>query len=448
MSKSGDNWWSFGGMLLLALALPLFLRGLNYAQRWWVGAEGRLAAINVETDHSLGPLARPWQALAQGGEELTTFMDNSKTQISDLKIDYIRVDHIYNGFNVVSKSNNQLAFDWSGLDQLVDKIRSSGATPFLSLSYMPLPISKSDIVDEPKDWNDWSLVVQRTIEHFSGEKNIPNVYYEVWNEPDLFGKWKMGGDKNYQTLYAYSSKGATNARVSQNFKLGGPATTGLYQNWIDEFFPFVLKNNLRLDFFSWHRYDLDLEKYSQDVESVNKWIENHPYFSNVEKIVSEFGADSKDGGANDTAVGAVHLIAASRELLYKIKYGFSFSVTGKWGVLGKPRQTALQFLSRLGEERLGISGEGSWVKAIAARSSGGYQVLVANYDPNGTHSEVVPVTFINLKEQSFLLKQTLMGGGEIRHAVATTEAILQYQLPMTPNSAVLLELIPVNIKSE
>ena len=41
-----------------------------------------------------------------------------------------------------------------------------------------------------------------------------------------------------------------------------------------------------------------------------------------------------------------------------------------------------------------------------------------------------------------------MGGGEVRHAVATTEAILQYQLPMTPNSAVLLELNPVQIKTD
>ena len=153
--------------------------------RLLVGAEGRLAAITVETDHVLGPMPAPWRALAQGGDELTTFLDKTSGQVAGIKTAYIRIDHIYDGFDVVKPG---LQFDWSRLDTLVDKIRAAGATPFLSLSYMPLPISKSDIVDEPKDWNEWALVVQRTIEHFSGDKSIPNMYYEVWNEPDLFGK--------------------------------------------------------------------------------------------------------------------------------------------------------------------------------------------------------------------------------------------------------------------
>ncbi|MDP1743555.1 MAG: glycosyl hydrolase [Candidatus Amesbacteria bacterium] len=444
--KPKESWQSYAGILILALALPLLLRGINQIQRTWAGAEGRLAAINVQTDQVVGPLPRPWQALAQGGDELTTFMDSTQPQIKALGIRYIRIDHIYDGFNVVSKNGEQLVFNWVELDKIVDKIRSAGATPFLSLSYMPLPISKSDIIDEPKNWNDWSLVIQKTIEHYSGEKNIPNIYYEVWNEPDLFGKWTMGGAKNYQTLYLYASRGATKAKVSQTFKFGGPATTGLYKNWIDNFFPFVLANKLRLDFFSWHRYDLNLEKYSEDVTSVERWIESHPYFSNVEKIVSELGADSEKGGANDTNLGTIHLLAVSRELLYKIKYGFSFSVTGAWGVLGKPREQALRLLSNLGENRLGVTGEGTWVKAIAAKSSKGYQVLVINYDPKRSHSEVVPVTFTGLTDQNFLLRQAIMGSGEVRHAVATTEAVLQYNLPMTPNSAVLLELIPSKIK--
>ncbi len=443
--KAKENWWSYVAMVMLALALPMLLRGITQIQRNWAGAEGRLAAIDVQTDQIIGPLPRPWQALAQGGDELTTFMDNTQPRIKALGIRYIRVDHIYDGFDVVSLNNNQLIFNWAKLDTLVDKIRASGATPFLSLSYMPLPISKSDIVDEPRNWNDWSLVIQRTIEHYSSEKNIPNIYYEVWNEPDLFGKWTMGGAKNYQTLYLYASRGATSARVNQNFKFGGPATTGLYKNWIDNFFPFILQNKLRLDFFSWHRYDLDLDKYNEDVVSVGKWIESHPYFTNVEKIVSELGASSEKGGANDTRLGAIHLIAASRELLYKIKYGFSFSVTGAWGVLSKPREQALKFLNLLGDDRLGVIGEGSWVKAIAAKSPKGYQVLVVNYDPKYLHSEVVPVTFTGLSASNFIMHQTIMGSNTVRYAVATSEAVLQYQLPMSPNTAILLELVPASI---
>ena len=433
---------SFVSVVGLALALPILLRLVNSAVRFFVGAEGRLAAITVEADRVLGPMPQPWRALAQGGEELQTFLDGTSSQVSALHPNFIRIDHVYDGFDVVKMEAGSLKFDWSRLDTLIDKIRSVGATPFLSLSYMPLAISKGDIVDEPKDWNEWALVVQRTIEHYSGEKSIANIYYEVWNEPDLFGKWTMGGNKDYKKLYLYASRGAQAAQVSQTFKFGGPATTGLYKNWLDKFFPYILENKLRLDFFSWHRYDANVEKYNEDVTSVQQWIESHPYFAMTEKVISEMGLDSEKGGQNDTRVGAAQLLAVTRELLFKIKYGFTFSITGQWGIINKPRYEALKLLSRLGDQRLAVTGDGTWVKSFGAKNGDTYQVLIVNYDPKESHSEVVPVTFVNLVNQNFLLRQITMGGGTTQTEVATTEAMLQWEIPLTPNSAILLELTP------
>lgn len=451
--RKGEQVVSFLGVVVLALALPLLLKGLNGITKLLVGAEGRLAMITVETDHPLGPMPRPWQALAQGGEELQTFLDNTSSQVSALRPNFIRIDHIYDGFNVVSRSGSGLNFDWTGLDAAVNKIRSVGATPFLSLSYMPLAISKSDVTDVPNDWNDWAVVVQKTIEHYSGEKAIPGVYYEVWNEPDLFGKWTMGGKKDYKTLYLYAARGAANARGAQSFKLGGPATTGLYKNWIDQFFPFILDNKLRLDFFSWHRYDLNLEQYTQDVDSVQKWIEGQPYFSNVEKIVSEMGPSSDKSPLNDSRIAAAHIIATANELLYKVKLGFNFSIKdasnseGGWGLIGpngqpKSRYWALSFLSRLGNQRLATTGEGSWVRSMAAQNGDTFQVLLVNYDPRNTHSEVVPVNFIDLKGENFTIKQSVLGANTVSRDTATDAGVLQFSVPMTPNSVVLLELTP------
>jgi len=454
MGKRREQLISFGGVVALALALPIFLRGVNYVQRVMVGAEGRLAAIAIETDHPLGPLPKPWQAIAQGGEIETTFLDdNAKDQVTSIKPQFIRIDHIYDGFNVVSGSGPNISFDWSNLDKLVDKILATGATPFLSLSYMPTSISQSDIVDAPRDWNDWTTVVQKTIEHYSGDRGLNNVYYEVWNEPDLFGKWTMGGKKDYKRLYASAAKGADQARNVKAFKLGGPATTGLYKNWLDNFLPFILENKLRFDFFSWHRYDLDVNKYTEDVAKVDDWLNNHPYFSNTEKIVSEMGPSSDKDSVNNTSMGAAHLIASAREFLFKIKYGFNFSVKdgpgndNGWGLISstdnpKPRYLALQMLNKLGDSRLSVSGEGTWVRAIAAQNANSYQVVVVNYDPKNSHSEVVPVTFIDLVPGEFILSQTGLDGQSTKSKIATTEAILQSQIPMSPNSAVLLELTP------
>ena len=100
-------------------------------------------------------------------------------------------------------------------------------------------------------------------------------------------------------------------------------------------------------------------------------------------------------------------------------------------------------LNRLGGLRLGLTGEGTWVRAMASKLGNTYQVLVVNYDPKGTHSEVVPVSFIDLQPGNFTLKQTLMGASSVSEQIATDAAVLQRQVPLTPNSAVLLELTPV-----
>ena len=93
---------------------------------------------------------------------------------------------------------------------------------------MPPAISRGDIIDLPRDWNEWGQVVRATIEHFSGrnQRNLAGVIYEVWNEPDLFGSYKTYGDKNYLTMYEVSARAAAGATNVNSFEIGGPATTG------------------------------------------------------------------------------------------------------------------------------------------------------------------------------------------------------------------------------
>jgi xylan 1,4-beta-xylosidase len=440
---------SFGSVVAIVLALPVLVRVMGAAQRFFVGAEGRDAIIAVETERPLGPMPQPWRALAQGGEELTTFLDgNTGEKIKSLRPRVIRFDHIYDGFNVVGRTNGQLTYNWSELDKLVDKITNTGAVPMFSLGYMPLVISKSDIVDEPKDYNEWAQVVQKTIEHYSGDKGLAGVYYEVWNEPDLFGNWKMGGGKNYLNLYSYASLGASRARNVMPFKFGGPATTGLYRAWVDRFLAYVVNNNLRLDFVSWHRYTLKMDEYSQDVAFVKNWLDTHPRFFGVELIISEMGPSSDKASVNDSMLGATHLLTVAREGIFNIKYMFNFSIkdaptsTGGWGIVGKPRYDALVMLNRLGEQRLAVTGEGTYVRALAAQKDDTFQVLLINYDPAGRHSEVVPVTFMNLLGQDYVLKTSYLRGITNEESVQASESIVQTNVRMLPNTAALIELKP------
>jgi hypothetical protein len=48
-----------------------------------------------------------------------------------------------------------------------------------------------------------------------------------------------------------------------------------------------------------------------------------------------------------------------------------------------------------------VSGEGSWVKSIASMDDkGNLKIMVVNYDPKGSHSEAVPMTFENLPRET------------------------------------------------
>jgi len=427
--KRREQLISLGGVVILALILPGVLKLANSIARYVV-------------ERPLGPLPTVWRGLAQGGDNLKGFLDGITDKIAGLEPEYIRIDHIYDQFGVVEKGAGGLTFNWAELDKVVKKIQETKALPFFSLSYMPPAIASKDILSEPRDWNEWATVVQKTIEHYSGEMGLENVYYEVWNEPDLFGKWKMGGSKDYRTLYLYAALGAKRASGVKPFKIGGPATTGLYRNWVDNFFPYILKNQIRMDFFSWHRYDLDINRYAEDVRSVDRWIEAHPYFARVEKIVSEMGPRSEMGGENETGVGAAHVVATARELMYKARMGMNFAVSGNWGVVGRPRFGALALLSRLGDQRLSVSGEGTWVKAVGAKDGNKYQVLIVNYDSRQAHNEVVPVSFINLGQQTFTLRTEFLNGGVVTTEIASAGAVLQTNIPMPANSIALVELEP------
>ena len=262
--------------LLLCIAIVLEMKELSVVRELFTRASSEPANIIIDTRKVIGPLQRPWRHLAQGGEDHAWRMGTLIPKIAALHPAYIRIDHIYDFYDIVGGSSGNLTFNFSKLDGLLDDIKATGATPYISLSYMPPVISSSDIISAPRNYSDWQLTVQKTIEHISGTRATRDVYYEVWNEPDLFGGWKYYGNKSYLTLYEAAARGAQNAQGVQPFKIGGPATTALYKNWFDALATDAVKNNVRLDFISWHRYDTDMDRFKKDITDARTWIQSYP----------------------------------------------------------------------------------------------------------------------------------------------------------------------------
>ncbi len=452
------------GIIAIVIVIPAAVR---YVGR----AAGIPANLVVDYEGVLGQMPVPWRNLAQGGEEPKTMLSNVIGEVKALRPEYIRLDHLYDAFRVVSKNGNQLSYDWTGLDKAVDEILATGAKPFLSLSYMPQAIASADILSVPNDWNDWSKVVQATIEHFSGRsnRNIDGVIYEVWNEPDLFGDWKSwvsqnythpDGAKNYLTLYEYAARGAARAANTNNYEFGGPAITALYNDWLTRLVNYVDKKNLRMDFFSWHRYTTDLSQFENDVNAAREVASKIPALLNLKFYITEWGHNSNNDPGYDGNFGAIQTIAGSRVMMAKAQRGFVFEVKdgpgtqkwwGRWGILThenfgtpeeKPRYKALQFLNTLGSFRISLAGEGSWVKGVASTdASGSIKLMVVNYDPAGTHSEAVPILFDNLPKGNFRYQRSnFLGGASQPVQVATSAASWKTTEFFAPNSAAMITI--------
>ncbi len=447
--------------LLLLAAIPATLAATKFALDLRSSASGTPANIVIDTQKVQGPLPSSlWQNLAQGGEEPQNMLLGLEKKVAELNPKLIRIDHLYDYYGVYKSPGN---YDFSKLDQYVQSILQTGAKPMLSISYVPASLSQNgQVAGEPSNWSEWGNLVQATAKHYSQDLNISDIYYEIYNEPDLFGGWKAEKSPSYAQLYTISTKAVVTGAGSASFKVGGPATTGFYENWFKSLFKTASQNNLRLDFISWHQYGKNIQPYLDNLEKLNKLLTAYPQYFNIERIVSETGPNSEPDLWYDNSLSGIHLLSLSTQLAGKIHKLFSFEIVDGpsarpngslgWGLIShplnganpKPRYLALQFLNQLTGNRLATSGDGSWVTSLAGKNGQAIQVLLVNYDQNNQHSETVPVTFDNLTPGSYQLSTKTYLDPQTRVVPLTvSSSTYTQQVFLEPNTAVLLTLSPL-----
>ena len=449
--------------ILLLLVLPLLVLAIKTVLDIRKGAAGTPANIVITPElASMRSPASLWQNLAQGGEEAADMVKPVISQVKALSPKLIRVDHLYDYYKVYNGPNN---YDFSKLDQVVNSIVATGATPLLSISYTTADMaSNNQNAGEPKDWNTWYNLVKATANRYSVQKGIQGIYYEVWNEPDLFGGWHYGKNPNYTTLYIQTAKGVRDGAAGSSFKVGGPATTAYYTNWIKSLIKTSAAYNLPLDFISWHKYSKNMEDFDKDINSLTELLSNYPDYMNIEKIITEIGPNPEPDPWYESSLSGIHLMSLSTRLAGKIHRIFPFEIvdgptkrsdkTSGWGMIThpnngakpKPRYYALQFMNKLTGGRLSSWGDGSWVTALATKNGQNIQALIVNYDSRGVHVETVPVTFQGISPGTYKLNITNFLGGTTSRNSQTMNSMLTERFYMEPNSAMLVELIPLETR--
>jgi xylan 1,4-beta-xylosidase len=447
-----------GKTIFLLILLPILLYAVKMVLDLRKGAAGTPANIVVDVKSTQGNIPSTlWQNLSQGGEEPVDMIKPVIPLIRALEPKLIRIDHIFDYFKVDIGNGN---YDFSRLDQAVNSILLTGAKPMLSISYTTNEMAANgQNAGEPKDWNQWYQLVKATALHYSVDKKIDGIYYEVWNEPDLFGSWHYNSSPNYSTLYTQTAKAIVDGAGSSSYKIGGPAITAYYSNWIKSLFKTASQNQLRLDFISWHKYSKNIEDYNKDFEDLNKILSDYPQYFDIERLITEIGPNSEPDVWYDNKISGIHLISLSTRMAGKVHRLFTFepvdgptprsNISSGWGLIThstnglkpKPRYYALQFLNKLQGQQLTSTGDGSWVSSLASRNGSTIQLLLVNYDQRQNHAETFPVTFQNLTPGAYTVKTTTYLGSSTAKKVTTTYNYRD-QIYLDTNSAILIELTP------
>ncbi len=423
-------------------------------------ALGRLANITVDLNQTGQPInPNLWQNFTQGGEERNEMIKPALPWLTPLQPKFIRIDHLYDYYEVLKSDGS---FDFSKLDRVVVSILQTGATPMLSLSYIPPQMTQDkNITSPPINWSLWQNLVKVTIKHYSGKNdlNINNVYYEVFNEPDLFGQWHYHKSPNYLKLYYYSAKAAQEIQPEcQPFKIGGPATTGFYPNWVKALLKFASEQKLRLDFISWHQYSLLPQDYVQDLEAFNQILTDYPEWLAIERIISEFGPETQKSIWYQNNIGAAHDLAVITQVMDRVHKVFAFEIKdgpddnqgwgllthqAKGGIRAKPRWLAYQFLNQLTGTRTFLTGEGSWVYGIASQDKSLVMIMLVNYDPENKHFESPPIKVFPLSPGKYKINLDYLFGQDTRLTGNTTDNSLFFRVALEPNEAVIISIEPL-----
>jgi hypothetical protein len=331
-------------LVILFLSLTLVLKTQNLLKK---ASHQPLEAIFDITPGQ--KINRIWNYFAQGGEEHGLMLRPAEKEIKSLEPKFIRIDHL---------------FDFPSLDQRVDEITALGAIPFLSLSYFPSQIS-SDLTKMPPSLEAWKTLVEETVRRYSSPsgKNLAGIYYEVWNEPDLFGKMSSN---EYFSLYQASVEAASRCSDCQPFKIGGPAITTLKTDWMNDFLSQVAENKTRLDFLSWHSYQQNPRKTLWEAQTIRSLANFRRLGYWPELIISEWGSLPEISPLHDSYFDASHTISSVALLRKTISKLFAFELKdgpspegkkywGRWGMLThqnhgltpKPRYFAFLYLNKL-----------------------------------------------------------------------------------------------------
>ena len=195
---------------------------------------------------------------------------------------------------------------------IIKNINAAVGITLLVLYGMPPGLGKVlDKTSSPWDIKAFKELVKDIIRYLSCEKGY-NIWYEVWNAPDL-DDFFLGQEREYLNIYRAIAESAKEleGEINRNIPVGGPGVTWWAQNLegntvlfperslIYELIRFCSQRRIALDFISWHAYTCDplaeseATRYKNRVpELIREWLSYFGFDSTTPLIISEWNFDN------------------------------------------------------------------------------------------------------------------------------------------------------------
>ena len=329
--------------------------------------------------------------------------------------------------------------NWQVVDYVIDSLLEIGIAPMFTTTFTPSAMAsgrstvfttKSNVTP-PKNPKAWADLIHDGVVHMTrryGAEAVRQWYFEVWNEPNLDGFWDGSQDEFFE-LWRITHRAIKD--VDPAYRVGGPSTARA--EWIKALIEFGRDNDCEPDYIITHIYNNDSESkpLSPFAGPQEDKVSKSPHFASgvvrgVRELLDEMGFKGEvhwnEWGRSwfphyperETPNEAAFVMKTMAEVSQLADYFAYWNLSdvydqvgygaetfhGNYGMLNlqglrKPQYHAFQLLSRLGDRRLPVTGDGlsDVSNAIATPTDRGFAVAVYAFDPeDGSGDTRVEVT--------------------------------------------------------
>ncbi|NLJ71518.1 MAG: helix-turn-helix domain-containing protein, partial [Syntrophomonadaceae bacterium] len=246
-----------------------------------------------------------WRKLITATRAAEGLRENWQNQLQEMQkeiaFEQIRFHGILSDDMMVFQTSltGEVSYNWTYVDNLLDKLLANNIKPFVELSFMPDDLKSNNQkaywwganVSPPNDLNKWLDLISAFVKHLINRYGLAEVeswYFEVWNEPELEYIYWTGTKEDYFEFYKATVSAIK--KISPKIKVGGPSIT--HQaikdgTWLEDFLHYCVLNQVPLDFVSLHIYPERYPEVEADSE-IYAHLTSHetPYYKKMQMFAS------------------------------------------------------------------------------------------------------------------------------------------------------------------